>query len=470
MHSRLAWWLASFLVVAGCRSEKVRALEADVAAAKARLVTMDGKRKALLDEARTLEVQRQTLSKQADESELARLRLVGAGEVLAGRPLPDAVLLEEALRTKSPELGALAASIVQRQLPCVDAQPDPPSDEPGPECQAPELPDECAGVDERTIAELDFTCTHVVTVAGARTTAVCLSKGTWSSSDIPWPTGAAQFEAQVLRLALEHQSRLSVADWPAPSLEIYRPPNAEELRVCGEANARAECTRRCDEGHGRLLTGCDSEEPVYGDASDEFDHDDEPAELRAAQLAAVRAEAEAEEARQELSYQQCLAKCDVGTDGQTDEAPPSPAQLSLTLRAERLPAVFAFDVTVKSADTEDPPVNGVLVLGFSDALEALGAPDPSAKDDVEPLETLLAVKQLFKQPLEGDDELWFGAAVQANSVEGARLSKKGTRGWQVLTPRQVCDLAGTHQALSEGCAHLPPPGPDAGVVLDGGAP
>jgi hypothetical protein len=152
MHSRLAWWLASFLVVAGCRSEKVRALEADVAAAKARLVTMDGKRKALLDEARTLEVQRQTLSKQADESELARLRLVGAGEVLAGRPLPDAVLLEEALRTKSPELGALAASIVQRQLPCVDAQPDPPSDEPGPECQAPELPDECAGVDERTIA------------------------------------------------------------------------------------------------------------------------------------------------------------------------------------------------------------------------------------------------------------------------------------------------------------------------------
>jgi hypothetical protein len=79
MHSRHAWWLASFLVVAGCRTEKVRALEADVAAAKARLVTMDGKRKALLDEARTLEVQRQTLSKQADESELARLRLVGAG-------------------------------------------------------------------------------------------------------------------------------------------------------------------------------------------------------------------------------------------------------------------------------------------------------------------------------------------------------------------------------------------------------
>lgn len=125
------------LAAQGCKSQKVLAVEVEVAAARGRLAALEKKRQELLTESRRLQIERKTFSHQADEAALARERLIAAGQVLGGQPIPDGLQLDEALRTKSPQLGALAAKIIQRQLPCADPEAEAEDDSGGPTAPSP---------------------------------------------------------------------------------------------------------------------------------------------------------------------------------------------------------------------------------------------------------------------------------------------------------------------------------------------
>jgi hypothetical protein len=225
-------WVVLVVVALGsCKSQKLIAVETEVSAAKARLATLEKKRAELAAEVKRTEVTRRAFSQQADDAEVAKQRLVAAGLVIHGDPVPDAVLLDQALRAKSPELGKLAAAIVQRQLPCAteeDATEVEQDD--GARCTPPPVPDSCEGVPERTVRSLEWTCTDVVKVAGARPTVVCKANGEWKSD--AWPVNAptGRIDAEMVRLAFAHRGRLFVADWPAPRLGLYRPPQRRGAR------------------------------------------------------------------------------------------------------------------------------------------------------------------------------------------------------------------------------------------------
>ena len=110
MRTMLAVTMAAF-AFQGCKSQKVIEVETEIAAAKARVTTLEKRRQELTAEMRKLQVERKTFSQQADEAALAKERLSAAGYVLRNEPIPEGVQLDEALRSKSPKLGALAASI-----------------------------------------------------------------------------------------------------------------------------------------------------------------------------------------------------------------------------------------------------------------------------------------------------------------------------------------------------------------------
>lgn len=463
------------MAAAGCKSQKLIAVETEVAAARARLETLEKKRRDLLDETKRVALSQKTYAQQADEAEVAKARLVAAGLVLHGDPVPDGVLLEEALKSKSPELGKLAANIVQRQLPCLSADEpgdaEPTDDERyGDDCGPPELPDECEGVLERTVQSLDWSCPSIVKTPGARPVAVCFASGTWRTAEWPLGVPTAQIDSEMVRLTLEHKGRLFVADWPAPSLDVYRPPNDLELAQCRSRNDSAHCTRTCEERSGRLDDVCRR----YYDApeDDEYDPEEDP-DVAAARRASEQADAEAARAREELEYQQCLAACDAEADTSEPEAP---ITARLELRKERLPGVFAFDVSYDtSAPDAGPLPKDVLVLGFDDALTEVVEPE-SQGDTVDALDELLLVKSLsrFDAP---DGVVLFGPDSRG-APAGVVVAADGRGIPRVLTPHELCALlpAAKRGPVDAACAALPPlappdaGAPDAGAVTDGGAP
>lgn len=484
---RLACAVLLLVVGSGCKSQKLVAVETEVAAAKARLATLDKKRRELLDETKKVDVSRKTYAQQADEAEVAKQRLVAAGLVLHGDPVPDSVLLEDALRSKSPELGKLAASIVQRQLPCVDEKDEPENDDEGPEdgsgdCSPPALPDECEGVPETVMQSFTWSC-EIVKRKATRPVALCTSDVNGSTSTWPLSAPSQRLDAQAVRMAFEHQGRLVVADWPRPSTDLYRPRNDDELAQCQSQNDDAQCIRTCDERYGRLDEVCGryGDDGDYGDGEED---DGENPEVAAARRASQEADAEAARAREELEYQQCLAACEPAEE---EYEPEVPFTAELSLRKDGYPGVFIFDVSY----TDPEPDAGawpaeVLVLGFGESLLAVEDPAPET-DTVDALTELLLVDEVktFESPM----GLVLYGVDSKNRPAGALVSRDGTMPPSMLTREKACELTPqSDKAFAKACAALPPQkatgvdasvdaGVDAGVGdagvdagVDGGAP
>ncbi|MFT3713218.1 MAG: hypothetical protein QM817_36650 [Archangium sp.] len=464
-------------VLAGCKSQKVVQAEVELAAAKARVATLDKKRKDMTDELKRVEVSRRQFSQQADEAEVAKQRLVAAGLVIHGDPVPDSVLLEEALRAKSPKLGGLAASIVQRQLPCVDEKADDTPEEEGDpvqdNCGPPELEDACVGVLEETVQSFKWECPAVVKTPGARPVAVCLAQGVWRNDTWEGVSGPTnQTDNQLVRLALVHKNRLFVADWPKPSMAVYRPHNDEELAACTADNDDAQCIRKCDTTFGRLDDTCERYGD-YGDDGPEYERDDEDPDVAAARRAAEQADAEAARAREELQYQECLSAC---KRDESDAEPEPVVGVRYSLSNERYPGVFLFDVEYDSG-LEDGGVlpSEVVALGFDDALTEVTDPEAQEDDTVGELDFLLYVKALQKYD-SPQGVVLFGEAPNG-LPDGVLVSKTGKEAPKVLKPDEVCAAVPVAKqgAIAKKCAEPPPPPPapaavDAGVVVDGGAP
>jgi hypothetical protein len=476
-HRQLTLALAVTVTVAGCKSQKVVQAEIELAAAKARVATLDKKRKDLTDELKRTEVARRTFAQQADEAEVAKQRLVSAGLVLHGDPVPDSVLLEDALRTKSPKLGALAASIVQRQLPCVeDKAGDAPDEQPdegegdGYNCSPPELEDACVGVLEETVQSFKWECPAVVKAQGARPVAVCLAQGVWRSDTwegVSYPT--TQTDNQVIRLALVNKNRLFVSDFPKPSMALYRPHNDEELATCAAENEDAQCIRKCDTDFGRLENTCERYGD-YGDEGPDYDDSEENPDVAAARRAAEQADAEAARAREELQYQECLARCARSPD---EREPEAVVGLRYTLTEDRYPGVFIFEVDYDSGEADGGALpSQVVVLGLDDALTEVTDPEAASEDDtMGEVAWLLHVKTLQKHETP-EGLVLFGEAPNG-AIDAVLISKSGKAAPRPLSAVEACAAVPVAKQgpIASKCAEPPPTPPDAGVpAVDGGAP
>ncbi|MFZ5442210.1 MAG: hypothetical protein ACOZQL_19535 [Myxococcota bacterium] len=459
MHLR--WVLLALMALSGCKSQKLRDVEAELAATRSRLATLETKRKELLAESKRLLVERKTHAQQADEAELARNQVLAAGLVLGGQPVPDGVLLDDALRSKRGDLGRLAATIVQRQLPCGS---DTPADEPqeGSPCEPPPLEDACEGVEPRIVQPLSWTCAETVASPGLATVAVCKSAGAWTASTLPLAVPGERVDADVVRLAFEHHGRLVVADWPPPDLELYRPRNASELDACEATNSQEQCLRTCDERFGRL-SGCGD---GWGDSpmGEEDEENEEPYELRQAREAAALAEAQAAEARNELEYQECRAPCEV----EATEEGGALSSVSLTLRKERFPGLFFFDVTIDGHDDAGVSTRQ-LVLSFDELLEAKrDALELPAEDLVRGLSVVFDTPHL--EQLESKDEVTYvGFDVPTNTVRAVTFSKAADGETRWLNRTETCQLVAERKLaqLEQYCPAARPPAVEA--AFDGGA-
>lgn len=401
--------LAALVALSGCKSEKLKSVEAELAAGKARLATLEAKRQELTARARQLQLARKTFAEQADQAELARNRLWAAAGVLQGQPVPDGVLLDDALRAKSPELGALAAQIVQRQLPCEAAKAE--GDErDGPDCEPPPLDDACDGVAERVYQEFQWGCSHVVAAGNGPATAVCTSRFPSAGSEYPLFTLDDRVEAVAVRLAFENKGRLFVADWPPPSLDLYRPANESELTACGNENAARQCVRNCDSSFNRLPGGCD-DWAGDGDEADYGEESEEPAELRQAREAAAIAEREAAEAREELAYQECLAPCQESETGET----PEPRLVGLGFKRTPAPGVFQFEALVPQPDGGTS--TRALLLSFPAYFQAIdGTLEVPEKDTVLELSEEFETERLIEGPVVDGKQLLAGVSPEGQPV------------------------------------------------------
>lgn len=436
MRTMLAVTLAAF-VVQGCKSQKVIAAETELAAVKGRIATLEKRRQELTAESRKLQVERATFSQQSDEAALAKERLVAAGSVLRNEPIPDGVQLDEALRTKSPKLGALAASIVQRQLPCVDENATPEQDEFQGDCSTPQLDDSCEGVSETSTQSFRWTCQQVAASGKTPAAALCLSSAELTDAAYPVAVETLHVEGDVVRMAFERRGRLVVADWPPPSLALYTPENWAELATCRSENEHSQCVRTCDERHGRLNNGCDDWADGYqGEGGDGEDEDTEPYELRAAREAAEREEREAVEARDEVKYQECLAGCETSED-----AEPEPiARVSLDYKRSPAPGLFQFDVGIDDEDGGTPA--HTLLISFPALHEELAGSEGATpeEDTVDELVTTLDVERLIEGKIVDGQRVLAGLTLQGTPV-AARISMDGTKAPVLLELDEVCAFA-----------------------------
>lgn len=420
----------------GCKSQKVLAVETELAAAKGRLATLEKRRQDLNAESRRLQVERKTFSTQADEAALAKERLVAAGLVLRGMPIPDGVQLDEALRAKSPKLGELAAAIVQRQLPCADPDAEQEDEATGPDCSPAPLADSCEGVDARTTQSLNWKCQAIVPTEKGPAAAVCVANAELAESLYPLSAPALHVEGDVVRVAFEKSGRLVVADWPPPDLELYRPQNWAELATCEAENSHAQCVRTCDERHGRLAGGCDDWGGDGDEGGGDGEEDTEPYELRAAREVAARAEADAAQARDELAYQECLAGCETSEDAEPEPV----SRVSLQYKRSPAPGLFQFDVTLAEEDGGVPA--HTVVISFPALHEALAgtAAPPGDDDTVRELVTQLDVQRLIEGEVVEGKRIFAGLTQEGFPV-GVRASVDGKTAPVDLELEDVCDFA-----------------------------
>ena len=425
----------SIVLVTSCKSQKVIEVETEIAAAKSRVAALDKKRQELTTDLKRLQIERKTFGQQADEAALARERLNAAYYALTQKPLPDGIQLDEALRAKSPTLGKLAAEIVQRQLPCID-ESDAPSDADGQgDCSPPPLADACEGVSETSTQAFAWNCKTLPANGKVPALALCLSRAELAASDYPPTVSTNHLEGDVVRMAYEKKGRLFVADWPPPSMALYEPENYAELATCQSENDNAQCVRTCDERWGKL-GGCgdwggDGYEGEGGDA----DGDEEPYELRAAREAAAREEREAQEARDELSYQECVAAC-----GSPETEEEVISHVSLEYKSTPAPGLYQFAVKGQNEEGKATETNTLLISFMSVHDELAGNGEPGEEDTVGDLNTVLNVRKIIEGKVTDGERVLAGLTTE-DLPTAARITMDGTKPPVKLDLDQTCAFA-----------------------------
>lgn len=411
--------LSVVLVFVGCKSERLKTTEAELAAAKARVATMDTRRADMVKELNTIEGARRKAAKDADATEYAITRLSGALQVLDGKPVPDGLLLDDALKSKSPELGRLAATIVQRQLPCVsdDEQSDEPEDQRD-GCEPPPPPDACEGVPPRTVQDFSWSCVALDERKGAPTVAICSSM-------------LSGHEVGALRLAFLHQGRIIVGDYPAPSVELYQPENVSEISACNDANAVSSCESTCDSRFGHNDCYDPYEGIDYGNRGDDDDDNDESAELRAARIAAQEAAATAEYAAGELAYQECRAGC-ASTPEEEAEVLPSEFDYVDTIA----PGVFQFRNRT-GPDADGGYDEGDAIISFPTYNQVLADNFETDEDDVQGLSLELYSDEGIVTDKPADGALLM-AGYHAPNVTGIKVFLDGKTPVSTLSTADTC--------------------------------
>ena len=421
--------------VVGCKSERLKTTEAELTAARARLAAMDARRADMVKELNAVEAARRKAARDADAAEYAITRLSGALQVLEGKPVPDGLLLDDALKTKSPELGRLAATIVQRQLPCVEANAaDEEADkQQEQECRTPEVPDACEGVPPRTVQDFSWSCTRLAETKGAPTIAICSSPLTGHD------------DVGALRLAFLHEGRVIVGDFPAPSSELYTPENTSERNACNAENLASSCESTCDDRFGR--NGCyDPYEGGDGYVGEEEDND-EPAELVAARREAAQAAEAARQAEDELAYQECRANC--AADPTEEDA-----LLASTMEyvATVSPGVFHFHNRT-GPDADGGYDEGDAIISFPTYNQVLADNFETDEDDVQGLSLELYSDEGFVTSKPADGALLM-AGCYAQKVNGIRVFVDGKKPVEALNTADTCAFVERmkNKRLTELCA------------------
>ncbi|MEW5741201.1 MAG: hypothetical protein AB1938_19920 [Myxococcota bacterium] len=462
----------ALMVLSACESKELLDAKAELASTKARLAALEKRRGELTARQQSQRASRETLAQQADDAELARVRLEAALTALEEGRVPDHLLLDEAMRTKDPKLDALAAQVVQRQLPCAAEADDaaPAQEQYYDDCAPPPPEDACEGVEVRTRQSFKWDCSQLSARPGFPTAAVCTADAEWESDVVPdLASTTNRVDGQLLRIAFEKDGHLFVRDWPPPSVDLYEPPNTAELKACAATNEAETCTRQCDESFGRLGCGPDGYEGEYEEADGEVE--DNP-DLAAARAAAAQAEAEAQRAREELEYQQCLADC---REDDEEDGPQKLELISFTLASSPAPGVFVLRARHLMEDSEEPADESrTLVLHHPDFVSlAQGALTPG-EDTVKELVELLDVVDLEVVPEEGSVLL---AGLDQDQPVAVRAALDGKVPPTAVDPREACDVLEKKKpklgkALLEACRRPPPPRADAGLQrgADGGAP
>lgn len=448
------------VLFSGCTSQKLLDTQAEIAGAKARIASLQKRRAELDAKRKELLASKETLSQQADRAELERQRLWAALAVLNGGQVPDGIRLDEAMRAKDPKLDALAAEIIQRQLPCDDgaAAEEDEEHEHYDECGPPPLDDACEGVEKRTNQTLSWSCSDFVTGAGVPPAVICTAGATWESRIVPEIGGGdGDVDTQLVRIAFEKNGHVYVRDWPPPSVDLYRPPNTGPLAACEAENATAQCVRSCDEKYGRA-GGCGDGYGDYYEGEHEDEENPDPPELIEARRAAAEAEAQAESARNELAYQECLAPCHAD-----EEVPESPLPKSVDLSFAMSPAVGVFVFDVKEQDLNEADAGVVetrsIVLEHPDLFEAASGKLEGEENTVAALTAILDVEHLqIGEPSNGTVTL---AGLDRDKVAGVKVAVDGKTPSATLSADDACGFIAARKkvpkALTAACARRPAP-------------
>jgi hypothetical protein len=167
-----------------------------------------------------------------------------------------------------------ASAVATVSAPCVAKQEA--STESEEECDDSGYTDACDEVAKRDVHGPVWGCVKVDARGGAPALAFCTAdveyRGPMEPSK-PWDTGGPELptQHQIVRTAFVQGSEIHVADWPAPTLDGYFPPDVTVLEQCRAETERRACVHRCDVQYGRWTDPCseaDDDDPTDGCCTD----------------------------------------------------------------------------------------------------------------------------------------------------------------------------------------------------------
>jgi len=329
---RLLFAFGCFVLLGGCEKarEDLKAAKKSAEEAEQRLGELKARQPTLAAERAKLLKEREERQQQLAAVEpgyglaLAAAAYLNDEELAAayGQTMPAARdgYLFQAAAAKGERAGleALVAQYAQAQRACPKSGEEErvPEEEP---CVSQPYEDACQYV-ERTLEVMpQWSCLDVVAHQGVPSSVFCAGLVTYPPG-ASYATSSMRTSTELVRVAFL-DGELRVSDYPAPDDAVFNAENREALDACEAENAVNACTHGCDVEYGRYTDPCDPE-PDYGCEGcgdgdyEEGEGSEESEEVRAARLAAEEAEEaarlaqqEAERARQEVAYQECLAGC-----------------------------------------------------------------------------------------------------------------------------------------------------------------
>jgi hypothetical protein len=187
-----------------------------------------------------------------------------ASALLAADPL---FRLKEAVEKRDLDAVSKAASAVATaSAPCVSSKA--PASE---ECDNTGYTNACDEVAKREVHAPTWQCSRVAPQGGAPALAFCTAEIDYRGpieTGKAWDTGGPELPTkhQIVRTAFVHASQIHVADWPAPTLDGYYPPDVTVLERCRAETARRSCVHDCDVKYGRWSDPCSEAEDQEGDS------------------------------------------------------------------------------------------------------------------------------------------------------------------------------------------------------------